>query len=447
MNQFKIGLLTAIAAVMLGCVSEQSKPVRLRGHVPDLYYKLVSFQSQKGGGLYYSKDINVKVNEKGDFDTTLVLDQPGYYKAFRNMVYLSPGDDLEIQFDLDHKEQTQFKGTGSQASNYLIHQNLSFLGKNGKNVKSDFLQTKAVVDSLADIRGNELKEIKGLPASFVKDVQQIIVAKQIDAYMNHFYFTDCINVYDLQEFREKFGQGVKSIMPSINPLLTKLLSKDDLLHVPEVYSAVDDCVEYGDFKLTAYPKWDECISLNHFEKMLDETQDITPALVKETENRLASLSNEEYKNSLSKRMKRLKKFVSGAPVFDLQLEDANGKDVKLSDFKGKLIYIDFWATWCGPCRDELPFYGKIIEKFKGKDVVFLSISVDQDKEKWQSFIQKENIGSAQLLSKDMEAISKQWQVNGIPRFVLVGKDFTFVDAFADRPSSGEVIENKINSSL
>ncbi|MDQ1770640.1 redoxin domain-containing protein [Labilibaculum sp. A4] len=62
----------------------------------------------------------------------------------------------------------------------------------------------------------------------------------------------------------------------------------------------------------------------------------------------------------------------------------HGKNVKLSDFKGKLIYIDFWDTWCRPCLGELPFYGKLI----GKDVVFLSISVDQDKGKWQSFIKK-----------------------------------------------------------
>lgn len=80
-------------------------------------------------------------------------------------------------------------------------------------------------------------------------------------------------------------------------------------------------------------------------------------------------------------------------------------------------------------------------------MVFLSVSVDQDKAKWQSFVKKESIGSVQLYASNQQNLMKQWEINGIPRFALVGKDLSFIDAFADRPSSKKIIEDKINSSL
>jgi hypothetical protein len=79
--------------------------------------------------------------------------------------------------------------------------------------------------------------------------------------------------------------------------------------------------------------------------------------------------------------------------------------------------------------------------------VFLSVSLDQDKAKWQSFIKKESIGSVQLYATHQQDLMKHWEISGIPRFALIDKDLNFIDAFADRPSSGKILEDKINGSL
>lgn len=445
---YNIGVFAILLNFLFGGITQkEQQTIRISGQVSDAGYKTVPFYCQQKGGLYLSKDIYIEVNDSGKFDTTIVLKEPCYYKVWKNTVYLNPSDDLEINFDLKNSYETKFSGAGAEANNFILNKNRSLLGKKAENVKSDFASTKNTVDSLAEVRLSELRKNTSLPSSFVEEAHKMIVTKKIDAYINYFFYSECANIYDLDVIQEKLGKAVKSILPSIQAHLDELLSDNHLMDIPLIFATVKDCKVYGDCDLSQSAMWDECVSLKMFEKDIDQSQNITPELLKEAESRLAKLTDEEYKKGLEKRIKRLRKFVTGAPVVDVQFEDENGKEVKLSDFKGKLIYIDFWATWCGPCRKELPSYGKLIEKFKGKDVVFLSVSVDQDKAKWQSFIKEESIGSVQLYASNQQNLMKQWEIKGIPRFALVGKDLSFIDAFADRPSSEKIIEEKINSSL
>ena len=80
-------------------------------------------------------------------------------------------------------------------------------------------------------------------------------------------------------------------------------------------------------------------------------------------------------------------------------ENHKGGVTKLEDFKGKYVYIDVWATWCAPCRAEIPFLQKIEEKYHGKNIEFISISIDTDKdhEKWNKFVTDKNLGGVQLI--------------------------------------------------
>ena len=74
-----------------------------------------------------------------------------------------------------------------------------------------------------------------------------------------------------------------------------------------------------------------------------------------------------------------------APTF--KYLDINGKEVSLSDLKGKYVYIDIWATWCGPCTGELPHLKELEKKMHGKKIVFVSISCDKDKAAWEPKLQ------------------------------------------------------------
>lgn len=132
----------------------------------------------------------------------------------------------------------------------------------------------------------------------------------------------------------------------------------------------------------------------------------------------------------------------GHQAIDFRFNDINGKPVALSDFKGKVVYIDIWATWCGPCKGEIPYMTKLEEEYKDNpNIVFMSVSIDEQKneQKWKDMVKEKQMKGIQLFAGDKaDDIAKPYKVRGIPRFILVGKDGKLVAADAPRPSSEEI---------
>ena len=125
-----------------------------------------------------------------------------------------------------------------------------------------------------------------------------------------------------------------------------------------------------------------------------------------------------------------------SPSFDY--ENFNGGKTKLEDLRGKYVYIDVWATWCGPCIAEIPSLKKVEEKYHGKNIVFVGISVDtnKDHEKWQKFVTKKELAGVQLFAdKDWNSdFIKAFGINSIPRFLLIDPEGKVVKA--DAPGIG-----------
>lgn len=132
---------------------------------------------------------------------------------------------------------------------------------------------------------------------------------------------------------------------------------------------------------------------------------------------------------------------SKAPNFDYE-NHAGGKTT-LESLKGKYVYIDLWATWCGPCRAEIPFLKELEKSLHDKNIAFVSISTDSEKdhEKWKTFVKEKELTGIQLYADraNMDFI-KAFNVNTIPRFILIDPTGNVVDADAARPSDPKLKE-------
>jgi thiol-disulfide isomerase/thioredoxin len=124
---------------------------------------------------------------------------------------------------------------------------------------------------------------------------------------------------------------------------------------------------------------------------------------------------------------------------DIKLTDANGKVIDLSTFKGKYIYIDVWASWCGPCCNEIPYLKRLEARMKDCDVVFVSISTDTDKEAWINKMKELNTDGIQLLDEG-GLFAESLNIISIPFFLIYDKEGKLHTYNAMRPSSGRLLE-------
>ena len=112
---------------------------------------------------------------------------------------------------------------------------------------------------------------------------------------------------------------------------------------------------------------------------------------------------------------------SDARAADFSLQDMAGKDVKLSDYKGKVVLLDFWATWCPPCRASIPGLEKIHKAYKDRGVVVLAVSLDQGG--WddvKTFIK--DYGITYMVLKGTDDVAEQYQVRTIPMILVLDKE-------------------------
>ena len=113
-----------------------------------------------------------------------------------------------------------------------------------------------------------------------------------------------------------------------------------------------------------------------------------------------------------------------------------------------MVYVDVWATWCKPCLQELPAMKALQEEYKGKDITFVSLSVDKDKEAWKAMVTEEKMQGVQLhidLGAHRDFI-ENYDLTGIPRFFLISKEGKIISISAPRPSEAKIKE-LINANL
>ena len=152
----------------------------------------------------------------------------------------------------------------------------------------------------------------------------------------------------------------------------------------------------------------------------------------------------EYTEALQAEQNKLLTLQPGQPAPDFTLSDPDGQPVSLSQFKGKVVLLDFWASWCGPCIGDLGLLRQIKEQLAAQPVVFLNVSLDANEGAWKKAIAKHQIQGVHVRSDGQ--VTQAYNVSGIPRYYLVDPQGLIVEDRLRVSDIDEVVA-KIEESL
>ncbi len=170
------------------------------------------------------------------------------------------------------------------------------------------------------------------------------------------------------------------------------------------------------------------------QKYTDVYQELDKAL-------MAKYPNHPMIQSLHKIAARASALSPGTPCPEIALPDPNGKELRLSSFRGKIVLIDFWASWCKPCRADMPFVVSLYKKYKNKGFEIFGVSLDKDKQNWIEAIKQDGITWPQVSDLKFwnSEVVQTFNVEAIPYTILIDKDGKIIA----KGLRGEELENKL----
>ncbi|HYD22785.1 MAG TPA: TlpA disulfide reductase family protein, partial [Flavipsychrobacter sp.] len=416
--------------------------------------------------------------KNGNFIIMLPLSHPYTLIQIQNgdqatEIYGSPGDKLVMNVDASDFDNTlKYEGVGMKPSvaNFMAKHMLKHGFVNNFHREAQQLAGKTpaeyelALDTLVDKEIDFLVDNStGLPQSFIEFWNAYYEYSKYNNMLMYPFMHEIIKnkTYDIGDIpKENYSVAIK----------TPAKFNDAFLHILPYRNYVDDYyMQMQDAEAVNGKPQAESQDVRG-DKMLELARKHMPAATKEYvfANYIASMVKhvpmariEQLYNTFTSRyeksiysdylkdlINKKKRLSPGAPAIDFTVADADGKKIKLSDLKGKVVYIDFWASWCGPCKAQFPHTKKIKEHFAGKDVVFVYVSIDEDEKAWAAAKEKHELTGLHTRINGWEAkLAEEYGVRGVPSYFLVDRDGNFATDDTPRPSNGEKLIEAIEALL
>lgn len=375
-----------------------------------------------------------------------------YYGEKFKVVYLQKGDEMNISFDAHDFDNTfAVKGGNEKAVDYLNKIQLTALPNEA--YAQPWNEFKAAVDKKMASMKRLLKARKfAADDKFLKMEEGRITyfyANMMLMYpVSHTYLTQDTTMVLGKEYYDAIRQYVKEDedLADIDEYRNFMI---ETAHIFD--EAGKDIRQYYPKVLAEMSYIGENIQSDKVRESLIHFLAFTYVEGNGVEN-ITDLQNLYYTYVTSPRLNAIfkqacskwDKAAVGRPSPMFKGVDVNGKEMTLRDFRGKYVYIDMWATWCGPCQKELPFLKKLEEKYKGRNIVFVGLSIDQDKAKWTDRVKSGALSGTQLYIGKGTKFQSDYRISGIPRFILLDPNGRIVNPDMTRPSS-EDTEKILNS--
>lgn len=374
----------------------------------------------------------------GNFSIKFKVNEPNYYRLGRNQLYLSPNDNLDIYIDYSDPRKATFVGVGSVANTYLKNTPFpkggSFI-EAGKNIKSTPEETIRTVEEMALAREIELASVTNITPEFKRLEMARIKADLINSIQSG-------NTYSIMKLKLKdevaktFSESYKSISAYTIAKYCKDFTDASLMKLVVYRDVAEDVIAYGG-KPQDIERIEEFYTISNVVRTMQKQSD--KQLLAPFRAEIDNLKTPTLKAAAMQMHQYLMAFGKGDTAVDFIATDQKGKKVNLSSLKGKVIYVDLWATWCGPCMVEMPSYEKLKQRYAADpNVAFVSLSIDDNEALWKNSIAQRKADGEQWLINRSKL--QAYNIVGIPRSLLIDKNFKMVNMAAPMPSEAAAIK-------
>ncbi len=450
----KILLILTITVSLISCTSEpvQIPSAKLSGSIEGLGGKILLLVSK-------IETDTIKLDSVGRFELEKSYSTPTYSKLYfgRNIIslYLKNNSNLSITTSKsDFGKDAKFAGEGYKENQLLndktkLSSELKYYPDIFKLNPQDFVAKSDSVKQLFLELSNEYSKNENIDSSFLSTFnvdaryEQLVLYSIYSPY--HKYFTK-----EDASLSEKNMEEMKSATVDIESYENSEKYIEFMSNsLKDTYSKENTSTEETqNFNLPKYLRWvnSELNSTNAKNSIFYNAVKYAITYASESErddiySTFSELNTDTiFRKNIDKVYASFEQLRKGKSAPRWTYPDIDGKEYSLDDLRGKFIYIDVWATWCGPCKSEIPELAKLTKEYKNKDIVFVSVSIDSNKKAWDKMLKEEKFDWIQIHAE------KAWKakivtengIRGIPRFMMIDKEGNIIDVNAPQPSSDKI---------
>lgn len=421
--------------------------------------------------------IHKAVLESGEFSTNVPIERPTFLWLQIGdewtRLFLSPNDDVKFEADYKSLAKTiKFSGKGSECNNYLANYT-KIPADAGPEMEKDFNMSPAeFMERSNKFTKFQLDELEGTeidlsrPSTFEKVMKtELIYGEKLEQvrYLQENYsrsaLVDTIDSKELAAFKEMYDNN--DLHSLVSESYRRFLYAQTVFYRLPYYTAKGKIPPIDQDSLFWPQRAYTIVAENYIAEVADYfgAEMLVSYMNEGTFERAeafykhynAVCTNADYKAYITDRYNTLKQHFENPNITDgININAAkkeDGSDASFEEliapFKGKVIYIDMWASWCSPCRYEMKNSAEMRDEYSKKGVVFMYLSIDETEKVWMTGISSMQIkGEHYLLSAEQDAqiLENLFKTPGIPHYALIDKDGKIVDANAKRPSDPELLK-------
>lgn len=460
-------LMTLLCAVLISqaAFAQQEGNTQITGTVRGAVWKNITLKTDDSYKNSSQNTFDARINEQDEFTFLIPVSEPQFVALMYGpnawvRLYVEPGKHIKLDTDAKNFSRSMYFPGPEGANNRAFHAYMKQYPEESKFKRKQYKQGTLWYEVPSQIYG---KIFLMSPENFTS-YMQTYKQNRLDAvekYMQIFPDISPIFVKHLRANVEYewgtymlaygYASGKEGVPSRFFDFVHELsLNDDELVSNPAYREFIKGWLNYRFFadpegdaylgqydiaKQELYGKTQAFAQANILERGLKDRQ--LHIMLDRYNDFVKTTNYTEYTAPATEMFQQKNKYAIGSPAPSFTMTDIDGKVVSLQDFIGKVVYVDFWATWCRPCISKISMTKTVQQRLPYNDVVFIHISLEQTAERWRESVRFRNMSGIHLFAEggiDSE-VAKAFNVKAMPEYFIIDKNGNF----AKKPAKASVL--------